>query len=91
MVEQVVHSRRGRYGSQRIRQELLAKGVAEETVAAVLPQLKEGDLEAARRVWAKKFRAPPRNAAERVRQVRFLQARGFALDTILKVIGGDGQ
>lgn len=89
LVEQVIHSRRGRYGSQRIVEELFAKGVAGEAVAAALPQLKEGDLEAARKVWAKKFRAPPRSAAERARQVRFLQARGFALDTIRKVIEGD--
>ncbi len=91
VAEQVIHARRGRFGSQRIRQELRDKGVAEEVIAAALPQLKESDLEAARVVWRKKFGAPPRNAVERARQVRFMQGRGFDLDTIFKVIKGDGQ
>lgn len=90
VAEQVIHARRSRFGAERIRQELLAKGVAEEVVAAVLPQLKDSDLEAARTVWRRKFGAPPRNAAERARQVRFMQGRGFALDTVLKVIRSAG-
>lgn len=89
VVEQVIQTRRARFGSRRIRQELLEKGVAEEVVAATLPQLKESDLEAARVVWTKKFGTLPRNAAERARQIRFMQGRGFALDTILKVIKGN--
>ena len=90
VAEQVIHSRRGRFGSQRIRRELLNKGVAEDVVAAALPQLKENDPEAAREVWRRKFGAPPRNSTERARQVRFMQGRGFALDTILKIIKSGG-
>jgi regulatory protein len=90
MAEQLIHARRGRYGSGRIRHELLAKGVAEEVVAAVLPQLKDSDLEAARTVWRRKFGTPPRDAADRARQVRFMQRRGFTVDTILKVIRSAG-
>ena len=90
VAEQLIHARRGRFGSGRIRQELLAKGVAEEVVASVLPQLKESDLEAARSVWRRKFGKPPRSAADRARQVRFMQGRGFALETILKVMRSAG-
>jgi regulatory protein len=36
------------------------------------------------------FAAAPRNAAERARQTRFLQGRGFELDMILKVIKAPG-
>ena len=86
VAEQVIHTRRGRFGSRRIRQELLAKGVAEEVVEAVLPQLTDSELEAARTVWRRKFKAPPANSAERGRQVRFMQGRGFTMETILKVI-----
>jgi regulatory protein len=89
VVEQVVHARRSRFGSRRIERELLDKGVSEEGVAAALPQLKEGELEAARAVWLRKFGG--RHAgrpAERARQVRFLQGRGFDLDVIMKVIKG---
>ena len=90
VVEQVIHTRRGKFGSRRIRQELLDKGVAEELVAAALPLLKESDVEAAREVWRRKFGAPPRSRNERARQVRFMQGRGFALDTILKIIKSGG-
>lgn len=86
VAEQVIHARRARFGSGRIRQELLKKGVPEEVVAAELPQLRDGDLEAARAVWRRRFGTLPRNAAERARQVRFMQGRGFGLDTILNVI-----
>ncbi len=91
VVEQLIHVRRGKLGSQRIRQELLDKGIAEELVAQALPQLKEGDIEAARAVWQRKFGKLPRDMAERAKQARFMQSRGFALETVLRVIkqGGD--
>jgi len=92
VVEQVVHARRTRFGARRIERELIEKGVSEEAVAAALPELKAGELEAARAVWRRKFGRQPRTAAERARQARFLQGRGFPLDVILKVIrGGDEQ
>lgn len=90
VAEQLIHARRGRFGSGRIRQELLAKGVAEEVVAAVLPGLKESELDAARTVWRRKFKVPPSSAKERARQVRFMQGRGFAMDTIMNVIRPGG-
>jgi regulatory protein len=87
LVEQVVHARRPRFGARRIERELLDKGVSEDSVAAALPQLKEGELESARAVWLRKFGGrQPGRPAERARQVRFLQGRGFDLDVILKVI-----
>jgi len=91
VVEQLIHARRGKRGSQRIRQELLDKGIAEELVAQALPELKDGDIEAARALWHRKFGKPPRDMAERAKQVRFMQSRGFALETVLRVIkqGGD--
>jgi regulatory protein len=87
VVEQVVHARRTRFGARRIERELLDKGVSEDSVAAALPQLREGEMEAARAVWLKKFGGRQAGRpAERARQVRFLQGRGFDLDVILKVI-----
>jgi regulatory protein len=89
LVEQVVHARRRRFGARRIERELLDKGISEDSVAAALPELKEGELEAARAVWLKKFGGrQPGRPAERARQVRFLQGRGFDLDVIMKVIKG---
>lgn len=92
VVEQVVHARRRRFGARRIERELLEKGVSEEAVAAALPELRAGELEAARAVWRRKFGRQPRTAAERARQARFLQGRGFDLGVIMRVIrGGDEQ
>jgi regulatory protein len=90
VAEQFIHTRRGRFGARRIERDLRGKGVSDEAVAAALPQLKEGELEAARGVWRRKFGRQPRTASERGRQVRFLQGRGFELEVIFKVIkGGD--
>ena len=91
VAEQVIHTRRGRFGARRIERDLRGKGVSEEAVAAALPQLKEGELEAARGVWRRKFGREPRTASERGRQVRFLQGRGFELEVIFKVIKGSDE
>jgi regulatory protein len=87
-VEQFVHARRGRFGPAYIRRALLERGVAEKLVAAALGQLKADELEAARAIWARKFKAAPSSAAERARQVRFLQARGFATALAMRVVRG---
>jgi regulatory protein len=90
VVEQLVHNRRSRFGIRRIERDLEAKGVSGDAVAAALSQLKEGEAEAARAVWRRKFGGRvPRNPAERARQARFLQGRGFELDVIFKVIEGE--
>ncbi|MCW5576658.1 MAG: recombination regulator RecX [Burkholderiales bacterium] len=88
--EQIVHARRGRYGPARIRRDLEAKGVPAEAAAGVLAALKDGELEAARAVWKKKFRMPPVDAAERVKQMRFLLGRGFGSEVIVKLFRGVG-
>ena len=89
VVEQLVHARRSRYGARRIERDLREKGVSGEAVAAALAGLKPGELEAAREVWVRKFGGKqPRGPADRARQVRFLQGRGFELEVILKVLKG---
>jgi regulatory protein len=92
VVEQLVHNRRSRFGIRRIERDLEAKGVSGDAVAAALSQLKEGEVEAARAVWRRKFGGRvPRNPAEGARQARFLQGRGFELDVIFKVIEGEDE
>ena len=88
--EQIVHARIRRYGPVRIRRDLEAKGVSVEAATAVLATLKEGELEAARAVWKRKFSAPPANAAERAKQTRFLLGRGFGSEVIVKLFRGVG-
>lgn len=92
LVEQVMHARRSRFGARRIARELGEKGIGEEAIAAALETLKRDEIQSARAVWRRKFGRPPRDPAERARQARFLQGRGFDFDTIRKVLrGGDEQ
>jgi regulatory protein len=96
VVDAVVRAQRARFGSRRIRYELLKRGVEADRVATAVESLRAGDVAALRDVWRRKFGRVPRNAVERARQIRFLQSRGFELDMILRVIrsgdtDGDGE
>lgn len=86
--EQMVHARRSRYGMARIRRDLEAKGVDAEVVSTTLAALQDGELEAARAVWRRKFKTLPAGAAERAKQARFLLGRGFSSEVITKLLRG---
>ena len=86
MVEQVIHMRKNKFGSQRIVHELREKGIAENLIAAALPNIRETEQENAREVWRKKFGAMPANAKEFGRQMRFLMGRGFTAEVIRQVL-----
>jgi len=76
--EQMVRARRRRYGIARIRRDLQAKGVSLDVLNDTVAALQEGEFDAAREVWRRKFPAPPANVVERARQGRFLLGRGFS-------------
>lgn len=86
--EQMVHARRSRYGIARIRRDLEAKGVAAEVVSTTVAALKDGELDAARGVWRRKFKVVPVGAAERAKHARFLLGRGFSSEVITKLLRG---
>ena len=86
VVEQVLATRRRRYGTQRIAHELREKGVSETAISQARDTLRESELDAARAVWKRKFSAAPADARERARQMRFLQGRGFSLDVIQRLL-----
>ena len=88
VTEQLVHTRKSRFGARRIEQDLRSRGVSEEAVSGAVSALKEGELERARAVWRRKFKGAPAGPRERARHVRFLQGRGFELDVIFKVLDG---
>lgn len=85
-LDQLVRTRSTRFGTRRIEHELRQKGISDDLISAALPQLKQGELEAAREVWQKKFASPPQDQKEKIRQMRFLQSRGFSMEVILKVM-----
>ena len=88
VLESVLHRRASKLGTQRIKQELQARGLEPEAVAQAVDQLRGSELERARAVWRKKFGSSPADAAERGKQMRFLAARGFGGDTIHRVVSG---
>tara|TARA_R110001599_G_scaffold63811_1_gene177908 strand:+ start:1777 stop:2280 length:504 start_codon:yes stop_codon:yes gene_type:complete len=96
VVDSVVHQRAGKLGVARIRRELQHKGVAGDAAAAALAALQATELARARQVWRKKFGSrggddempEALDAAQRARQMRFLASRGFAGDTIRRVVSG---
>ena len=75
-------------GALRVKQELQAKGLEPEAVADAVQALRATELERAQQIWRKRFGREPADAAERGKQVRFLASRGFAGDTIRKVVSG---
>jgi len=90
-VTQLVHAKRGRYGTQRITHELRQRGIDETLIAGALPELRESELATAQEVWRKKFGVPPQDAKEKARQMRFMQSRGFSMDVIFKVMRLEGE
>lgn len=92
VAESVVHQRAGRFGTQRVLQELRRKGLDDDLVRATAAQLADTELQRARAVWRQRFGSapPPATPQERARQMRFLAARGFAADVVRRVVPGRG-
>ena len=88
VVESVVHRRAAKLGTARVRQELLAKGLAPEAMAEALEQLRGSELARAREVWVRKFGHPAADPQERAKQMRFLVSRGFAAEVVRRVVRG---
>jgi regulatory protein len=85
-VEAKVQARRDRYGPARIESELRHHGLQIEP--ALLSELKSGEFERARAIWNRKFGVVAKDAAERMRQIRFLMARGYSADVVRRVVRG---
>lgn len=88
VVESVLHRRASRLGAARVKQELQAKGLDAQAVAEAVASLQDTEEPRAREVWHKKFGAPPLDANERAKQMRFLLTRGFSSDVVRRVVRG---
>lgn len=86
VAESVLHRRAGRLGTQRVLQELRAKGLDEALVRAQAEGLRATEHERAWAVWQRRFGQPPTSDPERARQMRFLAARGFDAEAVRKVL-----
>jgi len=80
--ESYVADHRARAGSIKLAYDLRQRGVTDAIIDAVLSENRDNELERAREVWKKKFGAAPADMAEKARQIRFLQSRGFTPEVI---------
>jgi len=88
VAESVVNRRSTKLGAARVRQELMAKGLPADDIADAVQAMRGTEFERALVVWRKKFGAPPSDASERGKQVRFLVSRGFAPDVVRRIVSG---
>ena len=75
-----------KYGPARIRQDLKARGIADDVIDKVSP---EGELERAKAIVERKYRQPATSREERAKRARFLQSRGFSYEVIRQLTGED--
>jgi regulatory protein len=66
-------------------------GVSTDQAAASLEVLRSTEFDRARTVWQKRFGQEPADAAERLRQMRFLASRGFSHEVIRRVLRFDDE
>ena len=81
-----MHARQAKFGVAKIAHELREKGVSQELIEAAVEQVKGNELDNAKEIWRKKFKAAPENRDDWAKQARFLQSRGFGFDVIKKVL-----
>jgi regulatory protein len=84
--ESYVADHRARAGSVKLAYDLRQRGVGDSIIESVLGDNRDSELDRAREVWQKKFSAAPADAAEKSKQMRFLQSRGFTPEVIRRAI-----
>ena len=87
--ESYVADHRARAGSVKLAYDLRQRGVSETVIEGVLSENHDTELERAHQVWQKKFGSAPADSTEKARQIRFMQTRGFTLETIRNILTTD--
>lgn len=91
VAQAMVAQKSGRYGKRAIVYALKEKGIGAADMEAALAPLAHADEFAdAQALWQQRFGTPPASEREKARQVRFLQARGFSLAAVLRVLRAAG-
>ena len=87
----LVHQKSGDFSKRAIAHALRGRGVdADQTRTALAALDGEDEFAAARSLWARRFRAPPRDEREKARQLRFLLSRGYSHSMAFKVLRAAG-
>jgi regulatory protein len=86
--ESRAHALSRKFGAARIAHELRAKGLDKGLAQSAAAAARASEVERARQVWLRKFRAAATTREGRAKQMRFLQSRGFSFDAIRAVVKG---
>jgi regulatory protein len=78
--------RQGRFSQRYIVEDLKQRGVGGDAARAAVDALGQDDYASAFALWRQRFGKAPADQKEKARQVRFLQARGFALSIVFRVL-----
>lgn len=81
-----VAAKSARFGPRYISHYLKQRGIAADLIESSLDSAAIDPARAVEDAWRRKFGSAPRDAAERARQIRFLQGRGFDLDAIFALM-----
>lgn len=84
--ESYVADHRARSGSVKLAYDLRQRGLSDAVIELAVGAHRDSELTRARAVWRKKFGAPPSDAPERARQIRFLNGRGFSPEAVRRLI-----
>lgn len=84
--ESLLATQGARLGQRRLKQALLARGLAPDLVRDTLQQSGATEFERARDLWRRRFGEVPDDAKAAARQMRFLAARGFDAEVIRRVM-----
>ena len=82
----VVSQIAGRYSRRSTAGGLKANGVASSDIDSALREADLDDDAALRTLWQRRYGQLPASDREKARQVRYLQARGFSISAILKLL-----
>ena len=84
--EQLANRHRGRHGPLTVERELRRRGVSDDIVSTTVTEARSTEYDEAQRVLRRKFTTAPANMQEWARQGRYLQARGFSLEVIRRLL-----
>ena len=69
-------------------QELKIRGIDESLIQNYLGTLRDEQAKLLKMIWEKKYKEMPKDQDEKLKQIRFLQSRGFDLSLIHKMMSG---
>ena len=86
--EQYIFSKKIKYGIKKIAYELKIRGVNELIISEAIGSIRAEEFSLAQAILKKKFKGPPQDNQEKIKQIRFLQGRGIDSSVIQKILSG---